>query len=134
MDPDVAAIIRGLETRPGASEQALATLAASLDVSLPADYLKFLQMTDGAEGPIGEEGWVDLWPTEDILDMYRQGVINERRIPDVLEQWERPTHEWGDRTAWRLFNAATYALTGRIVESDVTPRLHKIIDGACTVH
>src|SRR5690242_20351629 len=72
MDPDVAAIIRGLETRPGASEQALATLAASLDVSLPADYLKFLQMTDGAEGPIGEEGWVDLWPTEDILDMYRQ--------------------------------------------------------------
>lgn len=29
------------------------------------------------------------------------------------EQWERPAHDWGDRTAWRLFNAATFALTGR---------------------
>jgi hypothetical protein len=36
------------------------------------------------------------------------------------------------RAVWRLFNATTYALTGRVVEnSDVTPRLHKIIDGVC---
>lgn len=35
-----------------------------------------------------------------VLTMYRQGIINVQRIADVLEQWEHPVHDWGDRTAW----------------------------------
>lgn len=68
-----------------------------------------------------------------IMSMYRQGIIGLQRIADVEEAWQKPPfEEWGDRTAWRLFNATTYALTGRVVENtDVTPRLHKIIDGMC---
>lgn len=68
-----------------------------------------------------------------IMTMFRRGVINVQRITDVLEQWEHPAFlEWGDRTAWRLFNAVTYALMGKVVEnSDLTPTLHKIIDGVC---
>ncbi len=68
-----------------------------------------------------------------IMTMFRQNVINVQRIAEVLDQWEHPTYlEWGDRTAWRLFNAATYALNGRVVEnSEATPKLHKIIDGVC---
>lgn len=68
-----------------------------------------------------------------VMTMYRRGVINVQRIADVIEQWEHPAFlEWGERTAWRLFNATTYALQGRIVEnSEATPRLHAIIDGVC---
>jgi hypothetical protein len=68
-----------------------------------------------------------------IMTMFRHGVINVQRIADVIEQWESPAYlEWGDRTAWRLFNATTYALSGRILESaDLTPRLHAIIDAKC---
>ena len=67
-----------------------------------------------------------------IMSMFREGIINVQRIAEVFEQWERPTFDWGERTAWRLFNAATFALTGRVVENtDSTPRLHKIIDGIC---
>jgi hypothetical protein len=67
-----------------------------------------------------------------IMTMYRKGVINVQRIADVAEQWEKPSHDWGGQTAWRLFNATTFALTGKVVENnDLTPRLHKIIDGAC---
>jgi hypothetical protein len=68
-----------------------------------------------------------------IMTMFRQGVINVQRIADVIDQWDRPAYlEWGDRTAWRLFNATTYALAGKVVEnSDLTPRLHRIIDGSC---
>jgi hypothetical protein len=68
-----------------------------------------------------------------IMRLYREGVIGVQRIADVSEQWEHPTHEeWGDRTAWRLFNATTFALAGRIVENgSVTPKLHQIIDGVC---
>jgi hypothetical protein len=69
-----------------------------------------------------------------ILDMYRQDIIGVQRIADVVEAWERPQHDWGDKTAWRLFNAATFALAGKVSERPaITSDLHKIIDGVCEV-
>lgn len=67
-----------------------------------------------------------------ILSLYRQGVINIQRVPDVMDQWETPAHDWGGRTAWRLFNAATFSLTGRVAENpSVTTQLHRVIEGVC---
>jgi hypothetical protein len=69
-----------------------------------------------------------------ILDMYRDGVINIQRVADVVREWETPSFEefQSERNAWRLLNAATFALRGRVIENrDATPRLHKIIDGVC---
>lgn len=75
----------------------------------------------------------DMQADHAIMRMYREGVIGVQRIADVSEQWEKPQHDWGEKTAWRLFNATTHALTGKVVENnDLTPRLHKIIDGVCT--
>ena len=63
------------------------------------------------------------------LSMYRIGV---QRIADVSEQWERPAHDWGNKTAWRLFNAATFVLAGKVAERpDLTKELHTIINGTC---
>lgn len=68
-----------------------------------------------------------------IMAMYRQGVINLTRIGDVVKQWDEPEYDWGDKSAWRLFNAATYALTGKVAENPHgTAQLHQIIDGVCT--
>lgn len=67
-----------------------------------------------------------------VLEMYRCGVLNVQRIPDVLTQWNEPKCDWGDKTAWRLFNAATFALAGKVAESPhLTKKLHMIIDGVC---
>ena len=68
-----------------------------------------------------------------IMRMYRDGIIGVQRIADVLREWQEPTHEeWGGWTAWRLFNAATFALSGRVIENpNATPKLHKVIDGVC---
>lgn len=65
------------------------------------------------------------------LNLYRQGVINLQRIPDVIEQWERPTFpDLEARSAWRMFNSVTHAIRGRVMENPhATPTLHKIIDG-----
>src|SRR5947209_1918067 len=52
-----------------------------------------------------------------IMSMYRQGIINLQRVPDVLKQWDEPEHDWGDATAWRMFNATTFALTGRVMDN-----------------
>ncbi len=70
-----------------------------------------------------------------IMDMYRSGIINVQRIASVADQWENPGCDWGDRTAYRLFNAATHALKGRITENpSVTARLHQVIHSVCTAH
>ena len=65
-----------------------------------------------------------------IMSMYRADVIGAKRLIEVVEQWEHPSHDWGGKTAWRLFNAATLALTGRVADKpDRTKRLHEVIDG-----
>ena len=71
-----------------------------------------------------------------VLNMYRKGVLNIQRVPEVLSQFEHPEHDWGDKSAWRLFNAATFALAGKVAEKpDLTKQLHQVIDGTCeTVH
>lgn len=68
-----------------------------------------------------------------IMSLYREGVINVQRIADVAQEWEYPRFpDLEERTAWRLFNAVTFALNGRVLEKpDATPKLHRIIDGVC---
>ena len=68
-----------------------------------------------------------------VVEMYRQGVVNIRRLPQLLKEYEKPRHaEWGERKAWTLFNATTQTLEGHVAEDpSVTTRLHTIIDGVC---
>jgi hypothetical protein len=67
-----------------------------------------------------------------IMTMYKQDVIGVQRIADVVKAYDEPPHDWGDKTAWRLFNAATFALAGKVAERpDLTKRLHHVIDGTC---
>lgn len=69
-----------------------------------------------------------------IMQMYRLGVINLTRIADVLDAYEKQPLDWGQESAWRLFNAATFALTGKVSENpSATSQLHRIIDGYCEV-
>jgi hypothetical protein len=68
-----------------------------------------------------------------ILRLYREGVINVQRIPDVLAQWEEPTFpDLDQRNVWRLFNSVTHSLHGRVMDNPkATPKLHQILDGVC---
>jgi hypothetical protein len=47
-----------------------------------------------------------------IIEMLRRGVVNTSRIEKVVGEWDEPSHDFGGRTAWRLFNATTEALKG----------------------
>lgn len=67
-----------------------------------------------------------------IMEMYRKDIFGVQRIAEVADAWERPPHDWGERNAWRLFNAATFALRGRVAEKPtITRDLHQVIDGVC---
>lgn len=64
-----------------------------------------------------------------IMQLYRRGAINVTKIADVLAAYENPPHDWGDKSAWRLFNAVTYALEGRVAENpNATRELHQTLD------
>jgi len=67
-----------------------------------------------------------------VIELYRRGAINLTRIADVVDAYERPPYDWGDETAWRAFNAVTYALRGKVAEApQLTQTLHQVIDGIC---
>jgi hypothetical protein len=69
-----------------------------------------------------------------IMQMFRKDVIGVQAIGHVLKAYDEPPHDWGERTAWRLFNAATFALAGRVAEKpSITSELHNVIDGVCHV-
>ena len=65
--------------------------------------------------------------------MYRNGIINVQRIAEVVKEWDDPSfEEFNERNAWRMFNAATFVLTGRVAENPgITGKLHQVIDGVC---
>ncbi len=68
-----------------------------------------------------------------VLELYRQDVITVTKIAGVLERWEDPPHDWGPKSAWRLFNSVTHALEGKIAERPALTRgLHQVIDATCT--
>ena len=67
-----------------------------------------------------------------IMQLFRVGVINVTRIAEVLDAYEKPPYDWGTETAFRLFNATTFVLNGRVMESpSTTAKLHKVLDDLC---
>lgn len=67
-----------------------------------------------------------------ILNLWREGIINLTQIDDVVHEWEEPTHDWNRGTAYHLFNATTFVLTGRVAENPATTtKLHRVLDGVC---
>lgn len=64
-----------------------------------------------------------------IMQLYRRGAINLHRIPEIIDQWEKPAHDWGEKTVWRMFNATTFTLTGKVAERPQSTRvLHDVMD------
>lgn len=67
-----------------------------------------------------------------IMRLYRDEVIGVTAIADMVREWDTPTHDHGAKTAYRLFNAATFTLTGKVMEKPkLTQRLHHVMDAVC---
>lgn len=70
-----------------------------------------------------------------IIEALRKDIITTTQLPRVVSEWDRPSHEdFGDPTAWRLFNAFTENLRGRGQLARLprtTQRLHAVMDGFC---
>lgn len=67
-----------------------------------------------------------------IMQMFRRGIINVTRIPDVMEQWENPTCDYGPKSVYRLFQGTTWTLKPKVLDQPkLTRDLHSLMDEVC---
>jgi SMI1/KNR4 family protein SUKH-1 len=71
------------EARPGASVAAIAAAQWELGQRLPRDYVEFLRASNGIEGCVGNHGYVQLWPAEDLAERNRGYDVAEQ-LPGFL--------------------------------------------------
>ena len=69
--------------RTGATPAQLSWLAAELGVVLPRDYIAFLEDSDGAEGPIGDQSYLRLWSSAEVADA-RSAYRLDELTPDLV--------------------------------------------------
>jgi hypothetical protein len=53
----------------GATRDSLATLMAHFGVELPPEYIEFMTETNGADGPIGTSGYLQIWSSEEVMQL-----------------------------------------------------------------
>lgn len=51
---------------PGATDAAIRDCELALAVDLPSDFKRFLKLSNGGEGPIGTNSYLQLWRVEQI--------------------------------------------------------------------
>ncbi len=73
-----------------------------------------------------------------MMETYRAGIINLRRVGKVNEEWHNPSADHGDKSVWRYFNAVTAALgpasTNQLIElPKKTIDLHLLLDNYCHI-
>jgi len=68
-----------------------------------------------------------------IVDMYRSGYIMTQEVGKIINVYDSPSHEeYGQGTAWTLFNSATEAVKGKLGRlPKSTMGFHSILDGEC---
>ena len=73
-----------------------------------------------------------------IMETYRSGIINLKRIGKVNDEWHNPSADHGDKSIWRYFNAVTAALgpasANQLIQlPKKTIDLHLLLDDWCDV-
>lgn len=61
----------------GASQATIDELLESLGSGLPEEYLDFLRACNGVEGPVGANGYLTLYPAEELPGLNEQYRVRE---------------------------------------------------------
>ena len=83
MDTELTKLLEQTDATGGASPEAIEELLEYASTGLPRAYLDFLRTRNGAEGPVGENGYVALYAAEDIQRM-NDGYQVSRFAPGLL--------------------------------------------------
>ena len=69
MKKDIRKFIKKMDLNPPATEESLKAIETKLKISFPAQYRDFILESNGAEGPIGKNSHLIIWPVEEIIQL-----------------------------------------------------------------
>ncbi len=68
----------------GSSETFISELENQIGFKFPQDYVTLMKEFSGAEGDVGENGWLCLFPIEDLLIINNDYSLLMEQIPDYF--------------------------------------------------
>lgn len=68
----------------GATDDSLNKLQVLADFQLPVDYRELMKEFNGGEGEVGENGWLVLFPIEDLLRTNEDYISLMEQIPEYF--------------------------------------------------
>jgi hypothetical protein len=75
----------------------------------------------------------DLRAEKIVVDLYRDNLITTQEVGKIIDIYDKPTHdEYGEGSAWTLFNATTEVVKGKLARlPKTTLGLHQTLDNEC---
>ena len=83
IDEDFKRLSAKLKTRPPAEPKDITEFEAARGIKLPTDYVSFMLQSDGAEGPVGKNGYLNLWKIGELIEL-NQAYRAEEFAPGLL--------------------------------------------------
>jgi SMI1 / KNR4 family (SUKH-1) len=68
----------------GVSDASINLLMEQIGFKLPQDYIDLMKEYDGGEGEVGENGWLCLFPIEDLLTINKDYDLVMEQIPEYF--------------------------------------------------
>lgn len=75
--------IENLDVGKGADDKTIAEVEKTFNFKFPSDFLTFLKNTDGAEGPIGKNGYISLWSLKQMVVLNDEYFVNKYK-PNLM--------------------------------------------------
>ena len=77
MDVEIKKLVEKMDLNPGATEQSLQILSKEIGVQLPHKYIEFMRFSNGAEGAIGPNNYLVIWPVNEIKELNEGYAVDE---------------------------------------------------------
>ncbi|PMB03038.1 SMI1/KNR4 family protein [Fischerella thermalis CCMEE 5273] len=76
-------IIKGLDLKTPARREEIIEAEKCLGIRFPKEYVDFMLLSNGAEGPVGNHAYLRIWPVEELMPA-NEGYSVEEFIPGII--------------------------------------------------
>jgi hypothetical protein len=73
----LSAVLAGLRKNHPATQDQIHKLQSELNISLPSEYVDFALVSNGADGAVGEVGYLSLWRIDEIIQLNKDYRVSD---------------------------------------------------------
>lgn len=83
MDESIMSLLDAMDFNEAADEDKIKNLEKNIGFTLPIHYKEFMLYSNGAEGELGENSYLVIWPIEDIVSLNEAYDVS-KYTPNIL--------------------------------------------------